>query len=211
MPYSFCCCCFLFVLFFETGFLCVVLADPGTHSVDQAGLELRNPPASASRVLGLKVCATTPGNAILLSGRWKNDTSLTFSLHPQKCVEVGLSSSLPRDRSATNPPWNHFRFYSDMGWWESEWEKDRKEDRIKEKRREDKRSLLGLTEQNPPGLKSRWNAWSNHWGRKSGISAGRLGPSEAPLLSSLMAPSPFLLTSAPSPSTCPHEDTSHVK
>jgi hypothetical protein len=31
---------------------------PGTHSVDQAGLELRNPPASASRVLGLKVCAT---------------------------------------------------------------------------------------------------------------------------------------------------------
>jgi hypothetical protein len=26
---------------------------PGTHSVDQAVLELRNPPASASRVLGL--------------------------------------------------------------------------------------------------------------------------------------------------------------
>jgi hypothetical protein len=33
---------------------------PGTHSVDQAGLELRNPPASASRVLGLKACAATP-------------------------------------------------------------------------------------------------------------------------------------------------------
>jgi hypothetical protein len=32
---------------------------PGTHSEDQAGLELRNPPASASRVLGLKACATT--------------------------------------------------------------------------------------------------------------------------------------------------------
>jgi hypothetical protein len=30
---------------------------PGTHSVDQAGLELRNSPASASQVLGLKVCA----------------------------------------------------------------------------------------------------------------------------------------------------------
>jgi hypothetical protein len=28
-------------------------------SVDQAGLELRNPPASASEVLGLKACATT--------------------------------------------------------------------------------------------------------------------------------------------------------
>ncbi|GAB1293829.1 Coiled-coil domain-containing 7A [Apodemus speciosus] len=32
---------------------------PGAHSVDQAGLELRNPPASASQVLGLKTCATT--------------------------------------------------------------------------------------------------------------------------------------------------------
>jgi hypothetical protein len=32
---------------------------PGTHSVDQAGLELGNPPASASQVLGLKACAPT--------------------------------------------------------------------------------------------------------------------------------------------------------
>jgi hypothetical protein len=36
---------------------------PGTHSVDQAGLKLRNPPASASRVLGLKVCATMTGGS----------------------------------------------------------------------------------------------------------------------------------------------------
>jgi hypothetical protein len=35
---------------------------PGTHSVDQAGLELRNPPAFASQVLGLKACSTTPGH-----------------------------------------------------------------------------------------------------------------------------------------------------
>jgi hypothetical protein len=34
---------------------------PGTHSIDQAGLKLRNLPATASRVLGLKACATTPG------------------------------------------------------------------------------------------------------------------------------------------------------
>jgi hypothetical protein len=34
---------------------------PGTHSVDQAGIELRNLSASASRVLGLKVCAVKPG------------------------------------------------------------------------------------------------------------------------------------------------------
>jgi hypothetical protein len=40
---------------------------PGTHSVDQAGLELRNLPASASRVLGLKVYATMPGGFFLLS------------------------------------------------------------------------------------------------------------------------------------------------
>jgi hypothetical protein len=35
---------------------------PGTHSVDQTGLELRNSPASASQVLGLKARATTPGH-----------------------------------------------------------------------------------------------------------------------------------------------------
>jgi hypothetical protein len=32
---------------------------PGTHFVDQAGLELRNMPAFASQMLGLKACATT--------------------------------------------------------------------------------------------------------------------------------------------------------
>ena len=48
--------------FSETGFLCVALAVLEL-TVDQAGLELRNPSASASQVLGLKVCATTPGLA----------------------------------------------------------------------------------------------------------------------------------------------------
>jgi hypothetical protein len=32
---------------------------PGTHFVDQTGLELKNPPVSASQVLGLKAWATT--------------------------------------------------------------------------------------------------------------------------------------------------------
>jgi hypothetical protein len=50
---------FFFFGFLETGFLCVDLGSPGSHSVDQAGLKLRDPPASASRVLGLKVCTTT--------------------------------------------------------------------------------------------------------------------------------------------------------
>jgi hypothetical protein len=40
---------------------------PGTHFVDQDGLELRNPPASASWVLGLKACTTMPGKIFKLS------------------------------------------------------------------------------------------------------------------------------------------------
>jgi hypothetical protein len=46
--------------------LIAVAEDPGSvpsflffFFVDQAGLKLRNPPASASQVLGLKTCATT--------------------------------------------------------------------------------------------------------------------------------------------------------
>jgi hypothetical protein len=56
------CSCFLFVCLFFVFQDRVSLCSPGcpgTHSVDQAGLELRNPPASASQVLGLKVWATT--------------------------------------------------------------------------------------------------------------------------------------------------------
>jgi hypothetical protein len=49
---------FFFGVFQDRIFLCGP-GCPGTHSVDQAGLELRNPPASASQVLGLKACATT--------------------------------------------------------------------------------------------------------------------------------------------------------
>jgi hypothetical protein len=54
--------------FFFFGFWFLVFRDrvslcspgcPGTHSLDQAGLELINPPASASQVLELKACATT--------------------------------------------------------------------------------------------------------------------------------------------------------
>ena len=51
---------FCFVLLFETGFLCVAL-EPIMELglVNQAGLKLRELPASASRVLGLKACAIT--------------------------------------------------------------------------------------------------------------------------------------------------------
>jgi hypothetical protein len=42
---------------------------PGTHSVDQASLKLRNLPvsASASQVLGLKAFATMPGNKYIVA------------------------------------------------------------------------------------------------------------------------------------------------
>jgi hypothetical protein len=45
---------------------------PGTHFVDQADLELRNPPASASGVLGLKACGTTPGCILLCISTFYN-------------------------------------------------------------------------------------------------------------------------------------------
>ena len=57
---------FFFFWFSETGFLCIALVVPRTHFVDQAGLQFRNLPASASRVLGLKVCAITPGSFFFL-------------------------------------------------------------------------------------------------------------------------------------------------
>jgi hypothetical protein len=57
----FCCCCFVFQ---DRVSLCSP-GCPGTHFVDQAGLELRNTPASASRVLGSKVCTTMPGQIFI--------------------------------------------------------------------------------------------------------------------------------------------------
>ena len=52
--------CFLFFVFLDRVSL-YSPGCPGTHFVDQSGLELRNPPASASQVLGLKACSTMPG------------------------------------------------------------------------------------------------------------------------------------------------------
>ena len=57
------CYCFLFLFFQDRVSLCSP-GCPGTHSVDQAGLELRNSPASASQVLGLKACTTIPGGSL---------------------------------------------------------------------------------------------------------------------------------------------------
>jgi hypothetical protein len=54
-PFSF---FFFSFWFFKTEFLCVALAVLELTLVDQTGLELRDPPVSASQVLGLKACAT---------------------------------------------------------------------------------------------------------------------------------------------------------
>ncbi|EDL25189.1 mCG141959 [Mus musculus] len=60
--YFFLFCLFVCLFFRDRVSLCSP-GCPGTHFVDQAGLKLRNPPASASasQVLGLKACATMLG------------------------------------------------------------------------------------------------------------------------------------------------------
>jgi hypothetical protein len=78
--YLFCFCVFL--VFQDRVSLCSP-GCPGTHSVDQGGLELRNPPASASRVLGLKACATTPSMQLPLE-----DTTTVIPCEQAYCPGV---------------------------------------------------------------------------------------------------------------------------
>jgi hypothetical protein len=67
---------YLFIYFWDMVSLCST-GCPWTHSVDQADLELRNPPASASQVLGLKAC-TTPAWQQLFLNLWSCNY---FGLH----------------------------------------------------------------------------------------------------------------------------------
>jgi hypothetical protein len=60
---------------------------PGTHFVDQAGLELRNLPASASQVLRLKACATSHGTL----NHFKN---YVWSLCKYPCIDEGSSVAM---------------------------------------------------------------------------------------------------------------------
>jgi hypothetical protein len=97
---------------------------PGTHSVDQAGLELRNPPASASRVLGLKACATTPGLFSVLDIE-SISLSLSLSLSPtlsstslfhvqsQASCCINILMYLDRENPATS---EHLRFWTQSSW-----------------------------------------------------------------------------------------------
>jgi hypothetical protein len=67
--------CFLLLLFFQDRVSLDSPGCPGTHSIDQAGLELRNLPASASQGLGLKACATTAWSENVLSSTCLNDVN----------------------------------------------------------------------------------------------------------------------------------------
>jgi hypothetical protein len=76
------------VWFFETGFLCVALAVlelTNPNSVDQVGLELRNLPASASRVLGLRHAPPLP------SRRWFLNHSDIICSYSVMCMKIFLS------------------------------------------------------------------------------------------------------------------------
>jgi hypothetical protein len=75
---------FLFLLLRDRVSLCSP-GCPGTNSVDQAGLELRNPPASASQVLGLKACATMPGQSYFFNV--VNHTELFSLINKVECLE----------------------------------------------------------------------------------------------------------------------------
>jgi hypothetical protein len=71
---------FVFVFVFQDRVSLCSTGCPGTHTVDQAGLELRNPPASASQVLGLKACATTTWPVSLSKHKNKQSTKKSTSL-----------------------------------------------------------------------------------------------------------------------------------
>ena len=85
---------------------------PRTHSVDQVCPELRNPPASASRVLGLKACATTAQPVL-------------FSLPTLNWIYLSHGLSVVSDKISWLPgsdwislPWTHYVAQGDLEGWE---------------------------------------------------------------------------------------------
>jgi hypothetical protein len=92
------CFLFCFVLVFRDRVSLYSHGCPGTHSVDQAGLELRNPPVSASRVLGLKACTTTPGPAFSFLDAQRCSTWRTEALLAPEPLGSGLTVFRPDPR-----------------------------------------------------------------------------------------------------------------
>jgi hypothetical protein len=103
-------CLFVLVLFlfFEIGFLCSP-GCPGTHFVDQADFELRNPPASASQVLGLKEYATTPGFHINSKSKVPYQQERRTPLPP-------VPTALEKERGSEEMPVIFTRSHSTVAW-----------------------------------------------------------------------------------------------
>ena len=91
--------------FFVCLFVCFLYNPgcPGTHFVDQAGLELRNPPASASRVLGLKACAATPGSDFPFL-RWPLTQTSKPTTSPSVVLSVGITTVMLKLPNCDNTP-----------------------------------------------------------------------------------------------------------
>jgi hypothetical protein len=87
------CFCLFVCFFFQDRVSLYSPGCPGAHFVDQAGLELRNLPASASasQVLGLKACATTPG------GRSTSNPNLEVGIHVPLNWAIPFAGSLNKD------------------------------------------------------------------------------------------------------------------
>ena len=86
----------------------VSLYRPGyseTHSVDQASLELREPPAPASQRLGIKVCATTTWP----KKKKSFEPSVTIRLLFLYLVTVSTFLSLESIATTAEQPLNHTR------------------------------------------------------------------------------------------------------
>ena len=90
---------------------------PGAHIVDQAGLELRNLPASASLVLGSKVCTTTPSPQVTFL-KYTFDFNLPVKHHAGTIQTLSnLSSNLAREMFMPTFPSQKLRpwVYEKMG------------------------------------------------------------------------------------------------
>jgi hypothetical protein len=87
--------CLFVCLFFPARVSLCSPGCPGTHSVDQAGLELRIPPASAPQVLGSKACVTMPDSAHFLYC----PGCPAHGMVPSMC-RVGLPTSVTSPRSS---------------------------------------------------------------------------------------------------------------
>jgi hypothetical protein len=89
--------CFLFFVFQDRVSLCSP-GCPGTQFVDQAGLELRNPPASASGVLGSKVAPPHPAPTLYFE---------SFNLGLSISARLTRQQASPGDPPDCTPPSQH--------------------------------------------------------------------------------------------------------